>query len=76
MDKIILVKKPNMETLVIENVVQLNLCNMSALGDNVSDSGWNFISIITSKDGEKQKLIIKLEDIWQFSVIRNSNNKR
>ena len=76
LNTLVLVKKPNMETLVIENVVQLDLCNMSVLGDDISDSGWNFISIITSKCGKKQKQVIKLDDIWQFSVIRNSDNKR
>ena len=71
MNKLILVKKPNMETLYIDNVAQLDLCNMAVLGDDVSDSGWNFISIITIENGEKKKRIIKLEDIWQFTLVRD-----
>lgn len=70
MNKLILVKKPNMETIYIDNVLQLDLCNMAVLGDDVSDSGWNFISIITIENGEKKKQVIKLEDIWQFSLVK------
>lgn len=55
----------------INNVVQLDLCNMAVLGDEGSDSGWNFISIITIENGEKKGQMIKLEDIWQFSLVRN-----
>ena len=71
LNTLILVKKPSMETMQINNVAQLDLCNMAVLGDNESDSGWNFISIITIENGEKKKQIIKLEDIWQFSLVRN-----
>ena len=71
LNTLVLVKKPNMETLQINNVAQLDLCNMAVLGDDVSDSGWNFISIITIENGEKKKQVIKLEDIWQFSLVRN-----
>lgn len=71
LNTLVLVKKPNMETLKINNVAQLDLCNMAVLGDDVSDSGWNFISIITIENGEKKKQVIKLEDIWQFSLVRN-----
>lgn len=70
MNKLILVKKPNMDMLEVNNVVQLDLCNMAVLGDDVSDSGWNFISIITIENGEKKKQVIKLEDIWQFSLVK------
>lgn len=71
LNTLILIKKPNMETIQINNVAQLDLCNMAVLGDEVSDSGWNFISIITIENGEKKKQVIKLEDIWQFSLVRN-----
>lgn len=71
LNTLVLVKKPNMEMVQINNVAQLDLCNMSVLGDDVGDTGWNFISIITIENGEKKKQVIKLEDIWQFSLVRN-----
>ena len=71
LNTLILVKKPNMEMVQINNVAQLDLCNMVVLGDDVSDTGWNFITIITIENGEKKKQVIKLEDIWQFSLVRN-----
>lgn len=71
LNTLILVKKPNMEMVQINNVAQLDLCNMAVLGDDVSDTGWNFITIITIENGEKKKQVIKLEDIWQFSLVRN-----
>lgn len=71
LNTLVLVKKPNMEMVQINNVAQLDLCNMAVLGDDVSDTGWNFISIITIENGEKKKQVIKLEDIWQFSLVRN-----
>ncbi len=70
MNKLILLKKPNMDRLEIDNVVQLDLCNMAVLGDEVSDSGWNFISIITRENGELKKQVLKLEDIWQFTLVK------
>ena len=60
-----------METIQLNNVAQLDLCNMAVVGDDVSDSGWNFISIITIENGEKKKQVIKLEDILQFGLVRN-----
>lgn len=69
MNRLILLKKETMEQLQIENVVQLDLCNMSVIGDDVSDSGWNFISIITRENGQLKKQVIKLEDIMQFSIV-------
>lgn len=71
LNTLVLIKKPNMEMIQINNVAQLDLCNMAVLGDDVSDTGWNFISIITIENGEKKKQVIKLEDIWQFSLVRN-----
>lgn len=71
MNKLILLKKPNLNKLEIDNVVQLDLCNMAVLGDDVSDSGWNFISIITRENGKLKKQVIKLDDIWQFTLVRN-----
>lgn len=71
MNKLILLKKPNLNKLEIDNVVQLDLCNMAVLGDDVSDSGWNFISIITRDNGKLKKQVIKLDDIWQFTLVRN-----
>lgn len=71
LNTLVLVKKPSMESFLIDNVVQLDLCNMSELEDDVSDSDWNFISIITIEKGEQKKVIVKLEDIWQFSLVRN-----
>lgn len=76
MNKLILVKKPNMEMQYIDNVVQLDLCNMAVLEDDISDSDWNFISIITMEKGEKKKQIIKLDDIWQFSLVRKKLEKK
>lgn len=55
----------------VKNVLQVDLCNMAELGDEVSDSDWNFVSILFEENGEKKKLVIKLEDIWQFSLVRN-----
>ena len=63
-------KEPHLMPINIENVVQLDFCNMQELGDDVSDSGWNFISIITKNNGELKKQVIKLENIWQFSLVR------
>lgn len=71
LNTLILVKKSTMETIQLNNVAQLDLCNMAVVGDDVSDSGWNFISIITIENGEKKKQVIKLEDILQFSLVRN-----
>ena len=62
-----------METIQINNIAQLDLCNMAVLGDEVSDMGWNFISIITIENGEKKKQVIKLEDIWQFSLVKQNS---
>lgn len=55
----------------IKNVLQVDLCNMAELDGEVSDSDWNFVSILFEENGEKKKLVIKLEDIWQFSLVRN-----
>lgn len=71
LNTLVLVKKPNMEMVQINNVTQLDLCNMAVLGDDVGDTSWNFISIIIIENGEKKKQVIKLEDIWQFSLVRN-----
>lgn len=68
-------KEPTLMPIVIENVVQLDFCNMQELGDDVSDSGWNFISIITRNNGELKKQVIKLDNIWQFSLVRNKENE-
>ncbi len=49
MNKLVLVTKKNKlpdETLEFDNVVQLDFCNMQEVGDDISDSGWNFISIL------------------------------
>lgn len=56
--------------LEVNDVVQLDLCNMSAIDNDVSDSGWDFVSIVTKKDGQLKKQVIKLEDIMQFSIIK------
>lgn len=72
MNKLILVKKnvPIEESrFEIPNVVQLDLCNMAVIDDEISDSGWNFISIITKNNGKVAKLMIKLEEILQFSLV-------
>ena len=72
MNRLILVKKtgPIEESRFdIPNVVQLDLCNMSVIDDDFSDSGWDFISIITKNNGQLQKQMIKLEDILQFSIV-------
>ena len=71
LNTLVLVKKSTMETIQLNNVAQLDLCNMAVVGDDVSDSGWNFISIITIENGEKKKQVIKLEDILQFGLVRN-----
>lgn len=63
-------KEPQLMPITIENVVQLDFCNMQELGEDVSDSGWNFISIITKNNGIPKKQVIKLENIWQFSLVR------
>lgn len=63
-------KEPNLMPITIENVVQLDFCNMQELGEDVSDSGWNFISIITKNNGELKKQVIKLENIWQFTLVK------
>lgn len=63
-------KEPQLMPITIENVVQLDFCNMQELGEDVSDSGWNFISIITKNNGISKKQVIKLENIWQFSLVR------
>ena len=68
--KLILVTKPDMKAREIYNVVQFDLCNMAELDGEVSDSGWNFISILTRTRLELKKEVIRLEDIWQLSIIR------
>lgn len=77
MNKLILVKKKNKlpdQTVEIDNVVQLDFCNMQECGDDVSDSGWNFISILTKNGkGELQKQVIKLENVWQFSLVKQKD---
>lgn len=74
MNKLVLVTKKNKlpdKTLEFDNVVQLDFCNMQEVGDDISDSGWNFISIlIRNEKGELQKQMIKLENIWQFSIVK------
>lgn len=73
--KLILVKKINNVPLesfeVIDNVVQIDFCNMQQLGDEISDSSWNFVSIFTKENNVLKKQIVKLEDIWQFSLVVN-----
>lgn len=64
-------KEPHLMPMTIPNVVQLDFCNMQELGEDVSDSGWNFISIITKNNGILKKQVIKLENIWQFSLVRD-----
>lgn len=63
--------EPHLMPMNIQNVVQLDFCNMQQLGDDVSDSGWNFISVITKNNGIPKKQVIKLENIWQFSLVRD-----
>ncbi len=74
MNKLVLVTKKNKlpdETLEFDNVVQLDFCNMQEVGDDISDSGWNFISIlIRDKNNELKKTMLKIEDIWQFSIVK------
>lgn len=71
-----LVKNPTMEVVQINNVVQLDLANMKELGDDVSDDMWNFISIITIENGEKKKQVIRLKDIWQFTIVRDKGDAK
>lgn len=71
LNTLVLVKKPSMETIQINNVAQLDLCNMAELNGEVSDSDWNFISIITIDGEEVKKQMIRLKDIWQFTLVRN-----
>lgn len=74
MNKLVLVKKPNMEIIEIDNVVQLDVCNMAELGDDVSDGGWNFVSILTENNSELQKQVIRLEKVWQLMLVRKREN--
>ncbi len=74
MNKLVLVTKKNKlpdKTLEFDNVVQLDFCNMQEVGDDVSDSGWNFISIlIRDENNELKKTMLKIEDVWQFSIVK------
>lgn len=63
-------KEPKLDSFTIHNVVQVDFCNMQELGEDVSDSGWNFLSIVTKENGELKKQIIKLENIWQFTLVK------
>ena len=73
--KLILVKKKNnvpLETFEsIDNVVQIDFCNMQQLGDDISDTSWNFLSIVTKENNVLKKQIVKLEYVWQFSLVVN-----
>ena len=73
--KLIIVTKPDMKAREIHNVVQFDLCNMAELDGEVSDSGWNFISILTRTRIELKKEVIKLEDIWQLSIIKGEEEQ-
>lgn len=57
----------------IKNVLQIDLSNMAVLNDEVSDSDWNFVSILFEENGEKKKIVIKLEDVWQFTCVRSKD---
>ena len=69
MNKVVLVKKLNMERLEFDNVVQVDVINMAELAGDVSDDGWNFIGIIQKERGEVKKTIVKMKDIWQMFLV-------
>ena len=73
--KLILVTKPDMKAREINNVVQFDLCNMAELDGEISDSGWNFISILTRTRLELKKEMVRLEDVWQLSIVREEEEK-
>lgn len=69
MNKVVLVKKPNMERLEFNNVVQVDVINMAELDGDVSDDGWNLIDIIQKERGEIKKTIVKMKDVWQMLLV-------
>lgn len=69
MNKVVLVKKPNMERLEFDNVVQVDVINMAELDGDVSDDGWNLIDIIQKERGEVKKTIVKMKDVWQMLLV-------
>lgn len=69
MNKVVLVKKPNMERLEFDNVVQVDVINMAELDGDVSDDGWNLIDIIQKERGEVKKTVVKMKDVWQMLLV-------
>lgn len=69
MNKVVLVKKPNMERFEFDNVVQVDVINMAELDGDVSDDGWNLIDIIQKERGEVKKTIVKMKDVWQMLLV-------
>lgn len=59
------------EPKTIKNVIQVDICNMAELDGEVSDSDWNFVSILFEEQNEKKKIMLKLDEIWQLFVVRD-----
>lgn len=59
------------EPKIIKNVIQVDICNMAELDGEVSDSDWNFVSILFEEQNEKKKIMLKLDEIWQLFIVRD-----
>lgn len=75
MNKVVLVKKPNMERLEFDNVVQVDVINMAELDGEVSDDGWNLIDIIQKERGEVKKTVVKMKDVWQLLLVEDKGEQ-
>ena len=76
MNKVVLVKKPSMQRQEFDNVVQLDVMNMSELDGDISDDGWNMLDIIQKEDGQVKKTVVKMRDVWQLLLVEDKGEQK
>lgn len=76
MNKVVLVKKPSMQRQEFDNVVQLDVMNMSELDGEVSDDGWNMLDIIQKENNQVKKTVVKMKDVWQLLLVEDKGKSQ
>lgn len=66
--KVIISKKEEIMPMQLENILQIDLCNM---GEKEYEQDWNFITFLSRKNNEYNKIAIKLEDIQQLTILES-----
>jgi hypothetical protein len=66
--KVVISKKEEIMPMNLENILQIDICNM---GENENEQDWNFITFLSRKNNEYNKIAIKLEDIQQLTILES-----